>query len=100
MHDLMIIGAGPAGSVAACILARAGWRVTCVEQHRFPREKVCGECLSALGVEVLSRLHLDAAVRAHNPVELARAVIVSADGREAEMKLPARMWGLSRAALD
>src|SRR5262245_33483446 len=54
-HDL-IIGAGPAGTVAGIILARGGWRVTLVEQHRFPRDKVCGECLSALGIDVLARL--------------------------------------------
>ena len=56
MPEAVIIGAGPAGSIAGLILARGGWNVTIVEQHRFPRDKVCGECLSALGVSVLERL--------------------------------------------
>ena len=56
--DVTIIGAGPAGSTAAILLARAGWDVTLVEQSRFPRDKVCGECLSALGFDVLERLGL------------------------------------------
>ena len=47
MPDMTIIGAGPAGSVAAIALARLNWRVTLVEQHDFPRDKVCGECVSA-----------------------------------------------------
>ncbi len=56
MPEAVIIGAGPAGSIAGLILARAGWNITIVEQHRFPRNKVCGECLSALGISVLERL--------------------------------------------
>ena len=58
MPDVVIIGAGPAGSIAAIILARAGIDVVLIEQHRFPRDKVCGECLSALGIDVLRRLRL------------------------------------------
>src|SRR5436305_10621130 len=58
MRDAIVIGAGPAGGTAALLLARAGWNVTIVEQHRFPRDKVCGESLGAMGVEVLDRLGL------------------------------------------
>jgi flavin-dependent dehydrogenase len=47
--DIAIIGAGPAGSAAAIVLARAGRSVLLIEKHRFPREKVCGGCLSGTG---------------------------------------------------
>ena len=40
--DALIIGAGPAGSSAAILLARAGWSVALIEKQRFPRRKVCG----------------------------------------------------------
>lgn len=44
-YDVLVIGAGPAGSAAAWRLAKAGVRVALVEQHVFPREKVCGDAL-------------------------------------------------------
>jgi flavin-dependent dehydrogenase len=46
-YDALIIGAGPAGSVAARHLAKAGWNVLLAEKAAFPRHKVCGEFISA-----------------------------------------------------
>ncbi|HET7085268.1 MAG TPA: FAD-dependent monooxygenase [Rhizomicrobium sp.] len=51
--DATIIGAGPAGSAAARLLAQAGWRVALVEKTEFPRRKVCGEFISAPTMTVL-----------------------------------------------
>ena len=99
-HDATIIGAGPAGSVAALILARAGWNVTLIEQHRFPRDKVCGECLSAVGIDVIGRLGIRDLLSKLRPAQLGRSTLVSGDGREAVMQLPRPMWGLSRSAMD
>jgi flavin-dependent dehydrogenase len=96
--DALIIGAGPAGSLAALLLARAGLRVTLVEQHAFPRDKVCGECLSALGIQVLSRCKLTDLPL--SPVPLTRAFIHAPDGSSCQVRLPHPMWGLSRSVLD
>src|SRR5437868_15542451 len=52
-YDAAIIGAGPAGSAAARLLAQAGWRVALVEKSEFPRRKVCGEFISATTMPVL-----------------------------------------------
>ena len=52
-YDALIIGAGPAGSSAARLLAQAGWRVALVEKAQFPRRKVCGEFISATTMPVL-----------------------------------------------
>src|SRR5690349_10051742 len=45
--DAIVAGAGPAGGVAARLLAAGGWKVALVEKDTFPRRKVCGEFLSA-----------------------------------------------------
>ncbi|HEX8913469.1 MAG TPA: NAD(P)/FAD-dependent oxidoreductase [Humisphaera sp.] len=96
----IVVGAGPAGSVAALLLARAGWRVDLVEQHRFPRDKVCGECLSALGIEVLTRLGLDGTVRAFGTIPLRFTALHAASGESVRLPLPREMWGISRHVLD
>ena len=54
--DAIIIGAGPAGSSAAILLARAGWSVALVEKQVFPRRKVCGECIAASNLPLLDAL--------------------------------------------
>ncbi len=46
MHDVMVAGLGPAGSMAAYDLARKGLRVLALDKERFPRNKPCGGCLS------------------------------------------------------
>jgi len=70
--DALVIGAGPAGSAAAILLAAAGWRVILVEQHAFPRRKVCGECIAAGNLELLDRLGVGAEFRALAGPELRR----------------------------
>lgn len=54
--DALVIGAGPAGSCAAILLADAGWRVALVEKQDYPRRKVCGECISATSLPIFERL--------------------------------------------
>jgi menaquinone-9 beta-reductase len=56
--EVLIAGAGPAGAVAATILARAGVRVLLVDRARFPREKLCGDTLNPGTVALLDRLGL------------------------------------------
>ncbi|HUP93522.1 MAG TPA: FAD-dependent monooxygenase [Burkholderiales bacterium] len=54
-YDAIVIGGGPAGSMSACLLARAGWSVILVEKTAFPRRKVCGEFISAPALALLAR---------------------------------------------
>ncbi len=54
--DALIVGAGLAGSSTAILLARAGWRVALIEKRRFPRRKVCGECVAASNLTLLHLL--------------------------------------------
>ncbi|MGH3491621.1 MAG: geranylgeranyl reductase family protein [Sciscionella sp.] len=57
--DVIVVGAGPAGSTVATYLARAGLDVLLVEKSTFPREKVCGDGLTPRGVKQLIDLGID-----------------------------------------
>lgn len=77
--DVLVIGAGPAGSAAALSLARAGVDVILADQQAFPRDKACGDALipdalkalDALGVrlQVIAQAAPVGAVRIHAPDE-------------------------------
>jgi menaquinone-9 beta-reductase len=51
--DVIVVGAGPAGSTTAYYLAQSGLDVLLLEKSRFPREKVCGDGLTPRGVRAL-----------------------------------------------
>ncbi|EHR48862.1 geranylgeranyl reductase family protein [Saccharomonospora marina XMU15] len=57
--DVIVVGAGPAGSTAATYLARAGLDVLLLEKSEFPRDKVCGDGLTPRGVKQLIDLGID-----------------------------------------
>ncbi|WP_417850736.1 NAD(P)/FAD-dependent oxidoreductase [Thalassoglobus sp.] len=58
LWDAIVIGAGPAGATSAFLLAKSGQKVLLIDKKRFPREKVCGCCLSGRAVQTLSELGL------------------------------------------
>ncbi|SDN66779.1 geranylgeranyl reductase family [Klenkia soli] len=60
-RDVVVVGAGPAGSSAAYWLARAGLDVLVLEKSHFPREKVCGDGLTPRGVAALAAMDVDVA---------------------------------------
>lgn len=56
MIDVLIVGAGPAGSAAAIVLARAGVRVRLIDRDQFPRDKLCGDTLNPGALAIVERL--------------------------------------------
>ncbi|MET8898922.1 geranylgeranyl reductase family protein [Streptomyces sp. NPDC048232] len=57
--DVIVVGAGPAGSTAAYHLAKAGLDVLLLEKTAFPREKVCGDGLTPRAVKQLVAMGID-----------------------------------------
>jgi flavin-dependent dehydrogenase len=96
--DAIVVGAGPAGSLAACLLAREGLKVLLVERQHLPRAKVCGGCVNAHALASLDRAGLGERVRAlgARPVQALR---LHHRGRMAAIGLPPGL-AVSRRALD
>jgi len=57
-YDVIIVGAGPGGSTAACSLAERGFGVLLVDKDDFPRDKICGDGIAPRAVHSLYRLGL------------------------------------------
>ncbi|HTY06428.1 MAG TPA: NAD(P)/FAD-dependent oxidoreductase [Gemmatimonadales bacterium] len=84
-RDVVVVGAGPAGSVTALLLARRGIRVLLLDRARFPRDKPCSEYLTPETTRVLERLGegILPAVEASAPARLTGMRIVTPDGSSA-----------------
>ena len=57
-YDVIVVGAGPAGSIAAFVLAKAGARVALVDKANVGRDKACGDLVGPRGVRLLDDLGL------------------------------------------
>lgn len=95
--DVLIVGAGLAGSAAACLLTQRGGTVRLLDRERAPHHKVCGEFLSIEAARHLHDLGLDLQAMGASSIDRVRLV----SGKiEAEAPLPFGAVGLSRYALD
>lgn len=52
-REIIVVGAGPAGSITAALLARNGHNVLLLDKHQFPRKKICGDAISARSIDIL-----------------------------------------------
>jgi menaquinone-9 beta-reductase len=95
--DVLVVGAGPAGSACAQALARGGQRVLLVDQQTFPRDKVCGDGLIPDAHAALARLGVAEEVAAR-----ARAVshVACIGPRGGRVAVPGRLAVLPRRELD
>jgi flavin-dependent dehydrogenase len=99
--DVIVVGAGPAGAVAATILARAGARVRLLDRARFPRHKLCGDTLNPGALAILKRLHL-ARVAEADGLRVDGMVVTGENGYTVEGRYPGGHYGrsISRSMLD
>jgi flavin-dependent dehydrogenase len=77
--DAVVVGAGLAGSTVAIQLARAGWSVALIERQRFPRRKVCGECVAASNLPLLQALGVGDAFNARAGPPLRQVTLLHGD---------------------
>ena len=85
--DVVVVGAGPAGVAAAVTLARAGRAVALVDKARFPRDKICGDGLTAGALRLLEGLGLDPGAVA-SWQRVADVVVRGPSGHEVTFPLP------------
>lgn len=96
--DVIVIGAGPGGTMAAREVARSGASVLLVDRASFPRPKVCGCCVNGAAIRVLSDVGLSDLPRQLGAKEL-RAIRLASGGRFANVPLTEGVT-LSRERLD
>jgi flavin-dependent dehydrogenase len=90
---VIVVGAGPAGAVAATVLARAGVRVRLLDRAMFPRDKLCGDTVNPGTLALLSRLGM-----AHGLQSIGRRVdgmIVTSEDAVIESRYPGDLHGTS-----
>jgi geranylgeranyl reductase family protein len=88
VFDVAVVGAGPAGSTCAAFCAGAGLRTVIIEREKFPREKVCGDCLNPACWPVLHRLALYEQVRNLPHGKLDAVEFITIGGRQVTVDLP------------
>jgi menaquinone-9 beta-reductase len=87
--DVVVVGAGPAGVAAAVTAVGHGLSVVCVDKAHFPRDKTCGDGLTANALRLLERLGVSATdLAATAPKFVRETVLVSPSGRRARLPLP------------
>jgi flavin-dependent dehydrogenase len=105
-YDVIVIGAGPAGSTVSALLARAGLRALLLEKSRFPREKVCGEFITPDCLSVFDRLGTRERMFDAGAKIVDRWTLFAPDGRGVDVPME---WiagghrhaiGISRARMD
>ncbi|MFL5403013.1 MAG: NAD(P)/FAD-dependent oxidoreductase [Gemmatimonadales bacterium] len=99
--DVLVAGAGPAGSATATLLARAGFSVVAADRAAFPRDKPCSEYMSPEAVRILSRLGVTDALERTGAVALEGLKVTAPRGATAHGRFalaghrPFRATGLS-----
>ena len=96
--DVAIVGAGPAGSTLAALLASRGVHVALYDRDQFPRDKLCGEFLSYDALPILDAMGVLASIDAAAAPRITRCRVIGA--KTYEFELPNAARGVSRMFLD
>ncbi len=80
-YDVVIAGGGPAGASCGTVCAQGGLRTLILEKSRFPRDKVCGDCINPACWPVLDRLGVSKAILGASHTKLNGVRFIAVDGR-------------------
>lgn len=97
-YDVVVVGAGPAGSAAALGARGAGARVLLLDRSAFPRDKVCGDGIAPHAADVLATLGASGVLEGYRPVSRLR--VTAPSGMTADRVLRRVDWVVPRAVLD
>jgi flavin-dependent dehydrogenase len=99
--DVLIVGAGPAGTIAGLVAARAGARVCIVDRATFPRDKLCGDTVNPGTMTILRRLGLSAEIERRG-LRVGGMILTGERGVSVEGRYPegAIGYAMVRRALD
>src|SRR5438552_7378675 len=86
--DVAIVGGGPACSTCAAFCAKAGLRTVVIEREKFPREKVCGDCINPACWPVLEQLEVAQQIRSSAHGMLDAVEFISIGGDKLHVDLP------------
>jgi geranylgeranyl reductase family protein len=86
--DVAIVGGGPAGSTCAAFCAAAGLRTLVLEREKFPREKVCGDCINPACWPILERLDVAEEIRNSPRGALDAVEFIAISGKTLRVELP------------
>ena len=89
MFDVAIVGGGPSGSSCGAFCAAAGLRTLIIEREKFPREKVCGDCINPACWAILRRLEIAERARSLPHGKLDRVDFIGIGGQRVSIALPA-----------
>lgn len=86
--DVAIVGGGPAGSTCGAFCAAAGLRTLILEREKFPREKVCGDCINPACWPVLEKLEIAEQIRNSPHGALNAVEFIAIGGQVLRVDLP------------
>lgn len=99
MTDVLVVGAGPAGSIAALLLARAGVSVRLLDRSSFPRDKLCGDTLNPGSLALLDGWGIAARIR-ERALTITGMTVTGPGGETVSADYPGGLTGVSLTRRD
>ena len=99
-YDVIVVGAGPAGSATALYSAEKGLKVLLLDRRHFPREKICGDGLSRECFTHLRELGILSEVERSVHADIRTALLVAPNGKSVSLEIPTPMIVCRRRIFD